>query len=297
MKIYDCFMYSDEDLILDIRLNFLSNFIHKFVIVESKFNHNGELKKQKFDINNFKNFKDKIEYIFVDEKPENLEVIDELENNKLNHSKYIMNAVKQENFQRNMIINGLKNSIDEDWIIISDLDEIPNLNNIKLAETKEKFVFFKQYMIYYKFNLELENFHWVGSKACKKKYFKSPQWLRNIKDKSFPWWRIDTIFSEKKYKNIKFVEEGGWHFTNIKKPSEIEKKLKTYLHHHEYNLNPLGLKKIENLIKERKAVYNIKTDMRLNKFEDNPDLKLLDLKKLPDYIINNKNKFKDWIED
>ena len=297
MKIYDCFMYSDEDLILDIRLNFLSNFIHKFVIVESKFNHNGELKKQKFDINNFKNFKDKIEYIFVDEKPENLEVIDELENNKLNHSKYIMNAVKQENFQRNMIIKGLKNSIDEDWIIISDLDEIPNLNNIKLAETKEKFVFFKQYMIYYKFNLELENFHWVGSKACKKKYFKSPQWLRNIKDKSFPWWRIDTIFSEKKYKNIKFVEEGGWHFTNIKKPSEIEKKLKTYLHHHEYNLNPLGLKKIENLIKERKAVYNIKTDMRLNKFEDNPDLKLLDLKKLPDYIINNKNKFKDWIED
>ena len=297
MKIYDCFMYSDEDLILDIRLNFLSNFIHKFVIVESKFNHNGELKKQKFDINNFKNFKDKIEYIFVDEKPENLEVIDELENNKLNHSKYIMNAVKQENFQRNMIIKGLKNSIDEDWIIISDLDEIPNLNNIKLTETKEKFVFFKQYMIYYKFNLELENFHWVGSKACKKKYFKSPQWLRNIKDKSFPWWRIDTIFSEKKYKNIKFVEEGGWHFTNIKKPSEIEKKLKTYLHHHEYNLNPLGLKKIENLIKERKAVYNIKADMRLNKFEDNPNLKLLDLKKLPDYIINNKNKFKDWIED
>ena len=297
MKIYDCFMYSDEDLILDIRLNFLSNFIHKFVIVESKFNHNGELKKQKFDINNFKNFKDKIEYIFIDEKPENLEVIDELENNKLNHSKYIMNAVKQENFQRNMIINGLKNSIDEDWIIISDLDEIPNLNNIKLTETKEKFVFFKQYMIYYKFNLELENFHWVGSKACKKKYFKSPQWLRNIKDKSFPWWRIDTIFSEKKYQNIKFVEEGGWHFTNIKKPSEIEKKLKTYLHHHEYNLNPLGLKKIENLIKERKAVYNIKADMRLNKFEDNPNLKLLDLKKLPDYIINNKNKFKDWIED
>ena len=207
-----------------------------------------------------------------------------------------MNAVKQENFQRNMIIKGLKNSIDEDWIIISDLDEIPNLNNIKLTETKEKFVFFKQYMIYYKFNLELENFHWVGSKACKKKYFKSPQWLRNIKDKSFPWWRIDTIFSEKKYQNIKFVEEGGWHFTNIKKPSEIEKKLKTYLHHHEYNLNPLGLKKIENLIKERKAVYNIKADMRLNKFEDNPNLKLLDLKKLPDYIINNKNKFKDWIE-
>ena len=135
--------------------------------------------------------------------------------------------------------------------------------------------------------------------ACKKKKIQSPQWVRNIKDRTFPWWRVDTIFSKKKYQSIKFVEEGGWHFTNIKKPEEIEKKLKSYLHHYEYDINPLGVKKIEKLIKEKKAVYNIKSDMRdyKNKFNDNPKLKLLDLNKLPSYILDNKNKFSDWIEE
>ena len=95
------------------------------------------------------------------------------------------------------------------------------------------------------------------------------------------------------------MEEGGWHFTNIKKPEGIEKKLKSYLHHYEYDINPLGVKKIEKLIKEKKAVYNIKSDMRdyKNKFYDNPELKLLDLNKLPSYILDNKNKFSDWIEE
>jgi len=292
-------MYFDEDLILEVRLNSLKNFIDKFVIVESNFNHNGERRKPNFNINKFSSFKNKIEYILIDKQPKDIQAIKPLDSQDLISSKYITNAVKQENFQRNMIMKGLKDCDDEDWIIISDLDEIPNLNKIKFEKINEKFIFFKQDMIYYKFNLKLENFSWIGSKACKKKIFQSPQWLRNIKDRAFPWWRVDTIFSKKKYQSIKFVEEGGWHFTNIKKPEGIEKKLKSYLHHYEYDINPLGVKKIEKLIKEKKAVYNIKSDMRdyKNKFYDNPELKLLDLNKLPSYILDNKNKFSDWIEE
>ena len=45
MKIFDCFMYFDEDLVLDLRLNYLSKFVDNFVIVESKFNHKGEERK------------------------------------------------------------------------------------------------------------------------------------------------------------------------------------------------------------------------------------------------------------
>ena len=296
MKIYDCFMYFDEDLILEIRLNYLSNFIDKFIIIESSFNHRGEKRNPQFNINKFEKFKDKIEYILIEEQPQNIEKINAVEDNNSKSFKFIMNAVKQENFQRNMIMRGLKNCADEDWIIVSDLDEIPNLNNIKFEKTKKKLIFFKQHMIYYKFNLILENFIWVGSKACKKKYLKSPQWLRNIKDRSYPWWRIDAFFSEKKYQNLELIEEGGWHFTNIKKPEEIEKKMRSYLHHHEYDLNPLGIQKIKQLIKERKALYNIKTDMRLSKFDDHPNLKLLDLNKLPNYIYDNQDKFTDWIE-
>ena len=57
MNIYDCFMYFDEDVILDVRLNFLDNHIDKFIIVESKFNHKGEKREPQFDINKFSKFK------------------------------------------------------------------------------------------------------------------------------------------------------------------------------------------------------------------------------------------------
>ena len=124
-----------------------------------------------------------------------------------------------------VLINGLIKATDEDWIIISDLDEIPNLEMNNLKECENKIVFFKQIMIYYKLNLYLAEFPWIGSKACKKSALKSPQWLRNIKSKSYPFWRIDTLFSNKRYMNIDIVENGGWHFTNIKSLKDIEKKL------------------------------------------------------------------------
>ena len=53
MKIFDCFMYYNEDHILDLRLNYLNNFIDHFVIVESIYNHKGEKKGLNFDMKNF----------------------------------------------------------------------------------------------------------------------------------------------------------------------------------------------------------------------------------------------------
>ena len=45
MKLFDCFMYNNEDLILELRLNTLSRLVHKFIIVESAFDHQGNKKK------------------------------------------------------------------------------------------------------------------------------------------------------------------------------------------------------------------------------------------------------------
>ena len=101
-------------------------------------------------------------------------------------------------------------------ILISDVDEIPNLENLDLSKINQKIILFKQDMFYYKFNLKLPNLTWTGTKACKKKYLKNPQWLRNIKDRKFSFYRLDTFFSETKYNNVKFINNGGWHFTNIK---------------------------------------------------------------------------------
>ena len=63
-------MYYDEDLLLDIRLNSLDKYVKKFVITEATYTHNGSKKKLNFDIQKFKKFQDKIEYIVVgDSKP------------------------------------------------------------------------------------------------------------------------------------------------------------------------------------------------------------------------------------
>ena len=59
MNIYDCFQYFDEDFLLDLRLNFLDQYVKKFVITEATYTNNGDKKKLNFDIKNFKKFKTK----------------------------------------------------------------------------------------------------------------------------------------------------------------------------------------------------------------------------------------------
>ena len=125
----------------------------------------------------------------------------------------------------------------------------------------------------------------------------SPQWLRDIKSRSYPFWRIDTFFSKNKYSDIYFVNNGGWHFSYINSAEGIENKLKSYTHHREYDLNPLGVKKIENRIKNRETVYNLSVDQRANQFGKGQKLDVLEFNELPKYIKDNQNKYKLWLED
>ena len=295
MKIYDCFMYFDEDIVLDVRLNFLNEFVDQFVIIESEYNHRGEKRVPLFKIDKFKKYKDKIKYILINDIPPGIEIIDK--GDKDVYRKSIFNASKRENLQRNQILKGLTEANEEDWIIISDLDEIPNLSKINLKNTKDKLIFFNQHMMYYKFNLKLNDYIWVGSKACKMKNLQSPQWIRDIKNKNYGWWRIDIFFSNRKYNNILFVEEGGWHFSYLKNPKDIEKKLKSYLHHIDYDLNPVGVEGIEKMINSKRTIYNIKADQKENKFDGINKLSKININLLPSYILENKDKFKDWIDD
>ena len=152
-------------------------------------------------------------------------------------------------------------------------------------------------MFYYKFNLKLPNFKWTGTRACKKKDLLSPQWLRNIRNKNYPFYRIDAFFSKKKYTNVKFINNGGWHFSNIKKAEEIRYKLKSYLHHREFDLNPLSIKDINKIINNKTAVYDLKVDKRIDKIGGTgAKLTKGNLKKLPIYLQNNLKKYKKWID-
>ena len=297
MKIFDCFMYFDEDVVLDLRLNYLSKYIDKFVIIESRYNHKGEKREPQFNLKKLQKFKEKIIYILIDKEPDGIEEVNDNDGHEEKSRKFILNAIKRENFQRNIISQGVVDADDNDWILVSDLDEIPNLEKNDLKTFESPLVFFKQHMIYYKFNLMLENYSWLGTKACKKKNLKTPQWLRNIKDRSYPWWRIDTYFSNVKYINIKIIEQGGWHFSYIKNPEDIEKKLKSYLHHREYDVNPIGVESIREMINNKKTIYDLKADKRSNKFGGNNKLIKINLGLLPDYISENKDKFSKWIEE
>ena len=296
MKIFDCFMFFDEEMLLDFRLNYLNDYIDKFVIVESSYTHSGEKRKLLFDINNFKKFKEKISYIVVDQEPPGISKIFYTDSEDSKNSKYILNAAKRENFQRNCIQKGLEEADSKDVVLISDLDEIPNLEQNNLKDIKSKLIFFKQKLFYYKFNLKLDSFEWFGTKACRKGNLLSPQWLRNVKDKKYPFWRLDSLFSRTKYQDIHFIESGGWHFSYMKTAKNIEKKLTSYLHHREYDLEPIGEDKIQRMIMNKKPVYNLRADMKKSKFSGGEELTVTTMDELPNYIKNNLDKYKQWLE-
>ena len=296
MKIFDCFMYFDEEQVLDLRLNVLYKNVDYFVIVESIYNHKGEKRNLLFDTKKFQQFRNKIIYLIYEKIPETVEPInsDDEENEK--NRKYIMNALYRENAQRNFIINGLKDADEDDLILISDVDEIPKLSSLNLDQINNEIILFKQDMFYYKYNLKLPNFKWTGTKAVKKRKFISPQWLRNIKDRKYPFYRLDTIFSDKKYSNIKIINDGGWHFSNIKSPEMIEHKLRSYLHHREFDQVSLTVNEINELVKNKQAIYDLRVDKRTNKVGNGLMLENFDIEKLPAYIKDNLDKYKNWID-
>ena len=289
-------MYFDEELVLDVRLNTLNKFVDYFVIVESKFTHKGDPRDLKFNHKKFEKFKDKIIYLVYEEQSERIEKINEKDNEDEKSRKYILNAAYRENGQRNYIQKGLVNAKHDDFILISDVDEIPNLSKLNFVKIKEKIILFKQDMFYYKFNLHLPNLIWTGTKGCKKKHLISPQWLRNVKDRKYSFFRVDAFFSKKKYININILNDGGWHFSNIKTPKEIEHKLKSYLHHREFDANPLSIEEINNIVKNKQAIYDLKVDKTDNKIGNGNMLEKFEMNKLPSYIQINQNNLKDWID-
>ena len=289
-------MFFDEEMLLDLRLNIMNKYVDKFVITEASYMHSGKPKKLIFNINNFSKFKDKIIYKVVDKEPPNIEPLNDKDDDETRSNKLIDNSNKREHFQREMALEFLKEIDPEDFIIINDVDEIPNLKNVNFNQIKEKLIFFKQKMFYYKFNLFHETLPWFGSRACKKKNFISPQWLRDVKQKKYPFWRLDTFFSNSKYTNIYFVENGGWHFTNIKTPENIEKKYSNFLHHHDFEISGLKLNDIKKIVKDKRIIYDHTVDQRGDKWSGTATLKKLPLSEMPQYISDNYNKFSNWLE-
>lgn len=297
MKIYDCFLFHDETMLLEIRFNILNKFVEKFVISEAKYLHNGKKKNLNFKINDYPDFKNKIEYIVVDDLPPDILIEKDNDDKTVKNNKKLINGQRRETYQRNRLLDVIKTVDDEDFIIISDSDEIPNIQKIYGQNIDNDIIFFKQKMFYYKFNLYYENYNWYGSKGTKKKNFLSPQWIRSIKNKNYPFWRVDTNFSKKKYRNIRFIEDGGWHFTCIKTPEGVHEKLLSFSHYPDYESSNISLEDLKQTIFDKKALYDHTKDRTSqSKWLSDIKLKKIDDRFLPDYLISKRSNYKDWFE-
>jgi len=208
------------------------------------------------------------------------------------------NSVKRINYQRDYISNYLKDFDDEDFIMYSDNDEIPNLKDINFKKLKSKIILFKQKTFYYKLNLLHPLLNWFGTKCCKKKDLKNITWLRSIKNKKYNFLRLDVLFSELKYMNINIIDNGGWHFTNLKTPEDLLKKYLNDEMHSEFKLRNIGLDEIKRLMNKQVVGYNHfidSTASNLEKHSTEFQLEKIDINFLPKYIVQNSSKFKDWI--
>ena len=270
-KIYDCFIFNNEIDLLNIRLNILNQYVDYFVIIESKETHSGIKKKLTFDVKKFPKFSNKIIYGVIEKFPNNF------------------SAWEKENFQRNYISKFLSKADADDFILISDLDEIPNLENINFKNLNEKIIIFQQRLFFYKLNFGELIPSWHGSRCVRKKNLKNPQWLRNLKThKKYKFFRLDKIcFSTKYEHNFKVIENGGWHFTWMGDIKFIKDKLKSFAH---TELNRLEVNNDEFLsycIKNMKPIEQ-KQKLKLQKLSLNKDF-------LPEYILKNLEKYKHML--
>mgnify|MGYP006101745435 FL=1 len=266
MAIYDCFQYFNEDHILDLRFNILNNKVDYFIISESTKTHQGAEKKLNFNVNNFNKFKHKIKYIVADY------------DKKIDFNIHTGGESIVEQHQRNSLSSGLIDASDNDLIILSDSDEIPDLTKLNQIKKSSKYTAFSQMMFMYKLNLQnLNESNWVGSRMALKKNFPVPQKLRNLKFKEYPFWRFDKINQQ--------IIKGGWHFSFLQKPSDIAKKIKSFSHG-EFNQNQLiNEKKIEERIANNKDIFGRGFELKKINIDES----------YPSFIRENKGVLKDWI--
>lgn len=294
MRVFDTTTFFEEKLMMDLRFNILDPFVDKFIVCEATFSHSGKKKEIKFDKKDFPKFQDKIVHIIIDKDP-----VEKTLNQNNNSNLLRQNSIQRIETQRNYISKALEDADKNDYIIYSDNDEIPDLSKIDFKSNKARVIIFKQKLFYYKFNLAYPKVDWFGSKSCKVKDLKNISWLRNIKNKKYNFFRLDTLFSEMKYIDLKIVEDGGWHFTNLKTPEELLRKYLNDEMHSEFESKNDDLKNIEYKIKNKFINYDHLLDTKSSnekKQNNRFDLTKVNLDILPNYILQNLEKYKSWID-
>ena len=266
-KLFDCITFFRENFITNIRFEILHDYVDYFVICESIYDHNGNKKDLNFKLVN-KNFQKKIIYITIE----------------FPFPKNVDSGWKRQQFQRDFILKNLKNVDKEDYIMFSDPDEIPNPKILASIKLKKKYGIFMQKHYVYKFNLY--NYYdspWEGTRICKFGNLKSVDYMRQkVLSKNLKkWWRPD------KEKSIELIHNGGWHFKDLFTPEELSIKLKTFAH-----------KEFENEAFSNTEIIRKKISLKTDLYNKNQFFRKEELNhEFPEYILRNKDKLSEFIEE
>lgn len=207
MKIFDCFKFFNEFELLELRLMELSDVVDYFVLVEANKTHTGIHKPFHFDENKekFSKFLHKIIHVKVEDMPEY---------RKNDQTKFDGGIWETENFQRNCISRGLLEAKPGDKIIVSDVDEIPNVETIKKYLECKEWITFRQDLFYYYVNCK-QNCYWDGPIMANFGTFRNPQELRD---------------SARHGLNAK--TDGGWHYSYMGGAEKIKTKVESIAESH-----------------------------------------------------------------
>lgn len=260
--IYDCFTFFNELDLLEIRLNILDKFVDKFVLVEMNQTFAGNGKSFVFEQNKerFKQFLDKIIYIKVSDCP-------------------VGNPWEREVYQRNQISKGLEYAKDNDIILVSDLDEIPNPNVLK--SYSGGICVCRQYMMYYYINnICITDPYWyAGTRICFYKIFKNSPYKMYYKSNA------PTKAGTAQYLRMctgKIIKNGGWHFSYLGGLEAISNKIKNFSHQEFNNTDFTDLNQIKLRVEHGKDLFD-----RPKRYA------LLALTSFfPSYIVQNREKYK-----
>ena len=271
--IYDCFTFFNELDLLEIRLNILNDVVDKFVIIESTKNHAGKEKPLNFDIKLFQKFKDKIIYEVFDNYPP------------------FENAWVNENLQRNHILNVLKKHCKEDDIIIlSDLDEIPNPGAIiEYKNNYDGIMTLEQKFYYYFLNMQnISTPTWYFAKIFKYKDFYNNENDRNYTYSIYLPEKYNTGITPNKIrmmKNIPIITKGGWHFSYLGGVDKIIEKLKSFAHQEFNNSQYLNKDKISKLIEKGEDILGRNYQYKIVKINND----------FPTFICKHQKEYEKYI--
>ena len=256
--IYDCFIFNNEVELLELRLNILDPYVDKFVLTEGDTTFSG-LSKESVYLQNkerFAKWEDKIIHNFI-------EIPD------------LPTTWDREIYSRNSPVS-LGVFGDDDLILSSDLDEIPNPEILEAVDEwvsdDTHFTFQQKRYVYFINNFETDV--WFGTRACTGKY---------LKNTSIDQIRENTEREEQLTGSI--ITNGGWHFTFCGGEEMIKTKIESFSHT-EHN-TPKVIESITDRIKNNK-------DPLLRDWYYYQVVEIDD--SYPQYIVENQDKLSKWIK-